>query len=101
MDRPWWLSYITDVDRVPDNVLKRHVNMQHPLDIYGSFISMYSILVRLRDDNVTQYNLVLNSKHMQKYKFWVDQFRWKLLNDRLNYIHPKQVELNMRRSQVS
>uniref|UniRef100_M8C3R6 BRCT domain-containing protein n=1 Tax=Aegilops tauschii TaxID=37682 RepID=M8C3R6_AEGTA len=96
-----WLACIIDVGKVSDRVLKNHINMQHPVDIYGSFVAMYYILMRLKEEDFTQFVQIMNSNIMRKYIPWVQNFRWKLLNDTVKYIHPKMAELNNLRSQVS
>jgi hypothetical protein len=102
VDISLWLSCIVDINKVSDKVLKRHVNMQHPIDLFGSFISMYSILLKLRKDDFGKYTQIVESEHLLKYKYWDEKnLRWKLLQDALGYIPPNLVELKTLRSQVS
>jgi len=94
-----WISCI--MDGVPDNVLKKHINMQHPLDIFGSFTAMYYVLLNLKEppEDLLTYLLVVDSNMMERYKTWKEKgFDWDLLNHSLTYIHPNQIELTRLRN---
>ncbi|KAI4962538.1 hypothetical protein ZWY2020_029554, partial [Hordeum vulgare] len=54
-----WLSSIAA--RVPDRVLTGHVNMMGSHEIFGAFVSMYCVILRLKKNDLIRYNKVVKS----------------------------------------
>ncbi|XP_044952912.1 uncharacterized protein LOC123403000 isoform X2 [Hordeum vulgare subsp. vulgare] len=85
-----WLSSIAA--RVPDRVLTGHVNMMGSHEIFGAFVSMYCVILRLKKNDLIRYNKVV--KELGVYMNWNKRpIRWIVLLDCLNYVHPTQLEV--------